>query len=784
MVTVNVPPPLSIIIDSQTSSAESWDSNSMHPSPLASHPFRIPTPSFTDLNIPSELQCASRLFSDFHFPGTRTSYLGGDLHNTIGFGDNMRRRRSRDDVAALIEFLRSNEPPASNFMAQPYSDKQEGERGKWDKLNVMGKRRSKSMSRALPPIRLPDSAVAGVTTGGHRHIAISIPLEASHFGDTPRSQYPVFNKDTQPPVPPLPESVRTFKNDKGVVTVLRPLSPSHNASTIPASPASPRRFDRDYPPQLLRNRRMMPPSPPPSSSPPSSPSDTGHWPLAPTESEASSVGQQSAAFYDTHEETQSRVAPRQNLEFVRAAYPSRCSSMAASPRIKHHHASSIDEVIAEEEPYNRNPSPMPREGLGHRNTDRRVGHPPVSLTTSTLSRKSTSNLRSQWQAGQETPARASKATQITGSPVSDRGTSPSPPASILSVKSRREKVRDKKFRDLAAVRSSKMGSSSLTTAKGSDPTNAPLAKDKPAPAANAQTGPKLSTIMVVVDMYPYDEAADQVYGAPPTDDHGPVVELRPESAATTPPTPPASTETSPLQKHGFGTTRTSLTRRRGWQISREQECKKRESNAAAKTQLRQLTASNPYEVMPITDPEREILYLYEAYREQRLRDMESRVRRLERNGDLWLRALHPMLEDVRSNSNGLHDDNIRDWASDDAAAAGATTSIDRLTRASQRRRLIRRASLSRERMLEEMVRREERDTLDHDGQHPDVSGMSAIEPLMRELAGGVGEGSGAEQPERSALPRARPRLAATRQVLRDAPPMPLRPRPVGSSVRV
>ncbi|KAM3497714.1 hypothetical protein MY10362_008943 [Beauveria mimosiformis] len=781
MVTVNKPPPLSIIIHSRTSLAESWDSNSMHPSPLASHPFRIPTPSFTDL--PSELQSTSRHFSDLNFSGIRTSYLGGDLHDTFGFGDNMRRRRSRDDVAALIEFLRNNEPPASNFMAQPYSNKEQVERGKWDKLNVMGKRRSKSMSRALPPFRLPDSAVAGVTTGGHRHIAISIPLEASHFGDTPRSQYPVF--DTQPPVPPLPESVRTYKNDKGVVTVLRPLSPSHNASSNPASPALPRRFDRDYPPQLLRNRRMMPPSPPPSSSPPSSPppsspSDTDHWPLAPTESAASCVGQQSTAFYDTHEETQSRVAPRQNLEFVRAAYPSRGSSMAASPRIKHHHASSIDEIIAEEEPYYRNPSPMPCEGLGHRSTDRRVGHPPVSLATSTLSRKSTSNLRSEWQAEQPRPTRASRATQVTGSPVSDRGTSPSPPASILSVKSRREKVRDKKFRDLAAVRSSKTGNSSLPNAKGSDPSNALSAKDKSVPAVNNQTGPKLSTIMVVVDMNPDDEAADQVYETPPTDDHGPVVELRPESAATTPPTPPASTETSPLQKHGFDTTRTSLTRRREWQTSREQERKRRESNAAAKTQRRQRSTSSPYEVVPITDPEREILYLYEAYREQRLRDMESRVRRLERNGDLWLRALHPMLEDVRSSSSRLHDDNIRDWASDDGGAgAGATTSIDRLTRASQRRRLIRRASLSRERMLEEMVRREERDTLDHDGQHPDVSGMSAIEPLMRELAGG-----GDEQPERSAPPRTRPRPAATRQLSGDVPPMPLRPRPVGSSVRV
>ncbi|OAR00737.1 hypothetical protein LLEC1_05553 [Akanthomyces lecanii] len=755
---VSAAAPLSIIIESKSSSTGSWDSNRMHPSPLASHPFRISTPSFPDLDIPTELQYTSRPTSGLNVAGTRTSYLGGDLHEAIRYGEKGRRRRSRDDVAALIEFLRTHEPPPNNFMSQPYNANEE-ERGRWDKLKVMGKRRSKSMSRAPARIRLPDSAVAGVTTGGHRHIAISIPLDASHFGDTPRSQYPVPNTDAQPPVPPLPESVRTFKNEKGVVTVLRPLSPIQYPSSVPASPASPRRFDRDYPPQLLRNRRIIPPS-----SPPPSPANTEQWPLVHGESEAASDVQQSAASHDANEEARSKIGPRQTSEFVRAAYPTRGSSMAASPRTKHSHASSIDEVIAEEEPYSRNPSPMPREGMMRRNTERRVGHPPVSLATSSLARKSASNLRSEWQGEKEAAVRQPRVTQVTESPVIPRNESPSPPASIISVKSRREKVRDKKFRDLAAARSPKVFSkSSPTAAMDTEQSTQSLAKEQSAPAADAQSGPKLSTIMVVVDMKPDDEAAGQ---EPPAiaDDTDSAAEVLPEAAASKLPTPP----------------------------TREQERKRQET----KVPLRQLAASGTYGDRAVIDLAGDSFPLYEAYREQRLRDIESRVRRLERSGDVWLRALIPMLENVHNSSRSIalapsrrlganDDESIRDWASDDETT---TTAADRLSRASQRRKLIRRASLSRERMLEELMRREERDLLDSSydemRQPHDVSGMGSIEPLMRELASS-GQVKQARHTTATTMtmPKVRIQTAPWKQLSEkdDVPPVPLRPRPTSNS---
>ncbi|KAF4583035.1 hypothetical protein GQ602_006179 [Ophiocordyceps camponoti-floridani] len=66
------------------------------------------------------------------------------------------------------------------------------------RIRSLSARRSKSMPRTTPTLRLPDSAISGTTIsgttiGGHRHMAISIPLSASE----PRSQYPVYHDDDQ-----------------------------------------------------------------------------------------------------------------------------------------------------------------------------------------------------------------------------------------------------------------------------------------------------------------------------------------------------------------------------------------------------------------------------------------------------------------------------------------------------------------------------------------------------------------------------------------------------------
>lgn len=726
----------------------------MHPSPLASHPFVLPNPSFSDLGIPEELQYTPRPKSASNWNRTRTSYLGGDLHDTIRRGDGIRRRRSRDDVRALIEFLRTQEPPPDNFMSTPYDD--DDERGRWTKLRDIAKGRSKSMPRAPAPMRLPDSAVSGTTIGGHKHIAISIPLQASPFGERPRSQYPIY-QDSEP-VPSVPKGpIRTYMNERGVVTVLNPWAEGNE----PRTPTSPYGGPgKAAPPRPLSERKFM--SSPQLSMPPVPP-PKGH--LLTKSDKTGAAGSKpvdSSAQYYTHDlplRPKTSGSNSKTSEFRRAEYPSRGSSMAANIRSHHHPSTSIDGIIAEEAaPTGRNPSPIPPPGAHlRRAVDRRQGtrdRPPVSLTTSPhMTRKSASNLRGEIQYEKEQNNRQSKVTLISQNPVvAGRDESPSPPPMAVSAKSRKDKVREKKLRDMEAARSSKLSLAlNEDTEDVTDNQPATPDDDKPAPR-KATSQPSLCPIMVVVDVKPDTEPeecptspeAEQIPQSPEPE----VIESLPEDTKTGAlvhtgnPTPPASTDNSPIQKYGFDT-RTSLTRRREWNAVREQERKKREATALARTKLQQLAASGTFAggMDAVTsDPEKEIFRLYEAYREHRLRDMERRVRRLERNGDVWLRALMPVLEnmnqqDLAASVKDNHEDQgLRDWASDDEGT------VERTSRVSERRRnLPRRASLSQGRMLEELMRQEkqEREAWNDNGRAvDDASGMGSIEPLMRELATG------------------------------------------------
>lgn len=140
--------------------------------------------------------------------------------------------REHDALRDLASFLRDVTPPPGNYMSvrTPTSPsissgsssirRKNGSRkvstlkrclgvlmrkgnGKTKKLN---KRRSNSSlnSVARPPsvrkrrwpsrIRLPDTAVAGTTVEGYRHIAISIPIEHAHLGPEPRYKFPKRDK--------------------------------------------------------------------------------------------------------------------------------------------------------------------------------------------------------------------------------------------------------------------------------------------------------------------------------------------------------------------------------------------------------------------------------------------------------------------------------------------------------------------------------------------------------------------------------------------------------------
>ena len=134
---------------------------------------------------------------------------------------------SRENMLALAEFFKKNHPPPGNYMSQHESD---GE----PVLNIFGKlvNRRKSGSRKKKEtrlIQLPDTAVAARTIGGHRHIAISIPVQYSstqsaRINDKPLPQAPVDIRSSS-----LPPRGRTTKQQRGPVVVLKPVREVHES---------------------------------------------------------------------------------------------------------------------------------------------------------------------------------------------------------------------------------------------------------------------------------------------------------------------------------------------------------------------------------------------------------------------------------------------------------------------------------------------------------------------------------------------------------------------------
>lgn len=132
-------------------------------------------------------------------------------HQTLSHFEMARLEKDRRDWRELAAFLRTNDPPKSNFM----SNMDEEDNGKTKRhvvpLNMF--RRSapkKNRSSSTKPLQLPDSAVAARTTKGHWHIAISIPLSAiSTFADDrPTTQQFKLGEEEERPLSSHPPSYR------------------------------------------------------------------------------------------------------------------------------------------------------------------------------------------------------------------------------------------------------------------------------------------------------------------------------------------------------------------------------------------------------------------------------------------------------------------------------------------------------------------------------------------------------------------------------------------------
>jgi hypothetical protein len=279
---------------------------------------------------------------------------------------------------------------------------------------------------------------------------------------------------------------------------------------------------------------------------------------------------------------------------------------------------------------------------------------------------------------------------------------PSRPSTAGSIQSRREKVRDKKRRDMEAVRNAKVVKEQQQRRQQPEDTQkVHIAqqlrieakadvdvqdKGKSPPTSSTNT---LCPIVVVVDLQPSPGLPD-------------------ETSASS----PIKTPSSPSQMR----------------LSRDIDS--------------ELYLEHKRNMM-----DKQILRLYESYHENRLRDVERRIRRLERNGDVWLRALVPVLDDMSRNIKTIHppthankdtDAEGRGWASDDEVSGASAERKAR--RAKRTKTSARRASLSRDRMVAGLSGGKKPMSDDGEGsdtisRSDDVSGLGIIEPLMRELAG-------------------------------------------------
>ncbi|KAG5923399.1 hypothetical protein E4U61_003468 [Claviceps capensis] len=688
----------------------------------------------------------------------RSNRYAGDLHDTMLLGERSRARETGDDVAALVDFLRNHPPPPDNFMSIPFEDKEDEGRGRWSKIKDIAKR-SKSMPREPQQIRLPDSAVAGMTTDGHRHIAISIPWEAAPFGQDMRSQYPVFTLDRPPEdTSTRKDSVRTCKNEKGVVTVLRPVSEALEATDRPATTSKPPRRPRPnshghYPPPL-------PPHKPTSTAGRKVPHD--YIGALPTSFDTSLLDDSSAPWHisqhtlrrslSSRDETQTQRNQQHRLSIQPSIYSTRALSTASRSR-------------------SRNGRSMPSMH--------------VALQYA------------------EPPPKTASPEHEDASPY---------PRTPASPRSRKAAVQDKKRRDLEAMRHAKLPDFPGTEKLAVEAAH-PQAPTRPAPSppgirnkggevtGESMSGPRLtlSNLMVVMNMEPMPETeleppAQRSQETRGWDGSVPELEERLASLMAvdtqlqqhsvplmnldtqklqvqkdlpdlpvplmtvnkpSPLTPPTSAHGSPPQKHS-SSNHISLPQPHEWSTIQKQEQRARETMFSDKPATQISTSGgvpHEHDTLPTPQADKEVLQVYETFREHRLRDMERRLRRLEQNGDMWLQALVPVLQNMDRRSLGtgpgcLDQDklvkplggHVRDWAPEGGDRGTARVGL-------QPGGLFRSSSVS------QCGHGEQREKFtgkgDEDeawsggvGGRGDASGLDTIEPLMRELAGGGREGGG------------------------------------------
>lgn len=669
------------------------------PSPLASNPvvFRRYSTGINLLDRKREDKRASMIEPPMMRPKvSKSTYIEDD--DDLDDDD----LGKQDNTMSLAEFFKSNEPPSDNFMSVPFAYGEDKEReSKWSKFMSI-KRRSKSVPRPPVNIQLPDSAVSGITSGGHRHIAISIPLDAMPFAADSKAQDDTNVKNhtgaksggVKSAYSTLPRNfaVQTYSEENGTITVYHPITtetPEGLARALPSHRSS-----------VLSQQSIISAS--------SLGEKSNHTQSSHRRSNSQSTG------YSTEASTVASTKSKQPHYFSifpkpttlpqglhptppRRPNPQQRSAKATSMMIaasqKHHHpahSASIDgllSLIKDEENlrdgYNKKPLPSPPPKSEARNKQQ---YKPGIGFPSPITEESTDGS----SVGSKRAVRKAVSAQ---SMLSVSKETPSRPSTAGSIQSRRDKVRDKKRRDMEAVRNAKLLKEQQQRQQSENKQKGEEVESANADEQEEGKGPQkaspintLCPIVVVVDLQPSP-------GLPE------------ETPVSTP------TVSSPSQMR----------------LSRDIDS--------------ELYLEHKRNMM-----DKQILRLYESYHENRLRDVERRIRRLERNGDVWLRALVPVLDDMSRNiktinpsfnNNNFADVEGRGWASDDeVSGAGA----ERKARSTKRNKAAaRRASLSRGRiaagLIGEKLMSDDSEWSDTMSRSDDVSGLGIIEPLMRELAG-------------------------------------------------
>lgn len=545
----------------------------------------------------------------------------------------------RQTIGELVDFLRNQEPPPDNFMSIPDNLDDADDRGRWLKLKPFASRRSKSAPKRPKPLRLPDSAVAGRTIGGHRHIAISIPIEHSPFGTNPPSQYPVYNKDGEKTTETEP--VMRFTDSNGVVTVLKtvsesqespasdafsqksrwPVSVTNESSRTSASQAQSLNEPREGHTQDY-STASLPPTP-------LAHSRSCHLDSGPGTNNVGGL-----------KRSRSPMNPRSERTPLNPARPRPMPRRwSVFPTVNRGPSESIDGVMygQRHHPANSTAAPpicgaasytgRPRSNTGTSIGSNKAGMKADAAKAVPMIKVSTGrDSVMDWQ-GQVRDAFARQEAE-------GRKRAEEPPLSGVSESraSRRERVRQRKKRDIAASRASwgrrkgvtdeeSMRRCSSTTLRETSPAKADHDCDNTDSASRSAVAPSpsLSPVIVVADVKP--SPPPPVSPALSTPVSAPV-----RSTFTPPLTPRGRSPARSLQDGPF------LTAGRAY----------RQPSPAVRSSI------SPGRIQPVSPARR-------AY-EERLREIEQRMKDLESSGDVWVKSMVPILDNFNRTLVKLQED--------------------------------------------------------------------------------------------------------------------------------